>query len=119
MYRSLDKLPRFCERRKQNFNYLKAALLSVEEFLVLPHSDPGSDPSWFGFPIAVREGAPFTRDQSTGALNSRKIGTRLLFAGNLTRQPAYAHAAYIAQSETFPIPIGWLTTCSGLVFTQD
>jgi CDP-6-deoxy-D-xylo-4-hexulose-3-dehydrase len=92
----LDKLPRFIERRKQNFNYLKTALLPAEGFLVLPHSDPRSDPSWFGFPIAVREGAPFTRDQLTSALNSRKIGTRLLFAGNLTRQPAYAHCAYRA-----------------------
>jgi CDP-6-deoxy-D-xylo-4-hexulose-3-dehydrase len=92
----LDKLPRFIERRKQNFDYLKMALLPAEEFLVLPHSAPGSDPSWFGFPIAVRKGAPFTRDQLTRALNSRKIGTRLLFAGNLTRQPAYAHRIYRA-----------------------
>jgi CDP-4-dehydro-6-deoxyglucose reductase, E1 len=92
----LDKLPRFIERRKENFHYLKTALHPVEEFLVLPHSDPGSDPSWFGFPIAVREGAPFTRDQLTSALNSRKIATRLLFAGNLTRQPAYAHCVYRA-----------------------
>jgi CDP-6-deoxy-D-xylo-4-hexulose-3-dehydrase len=92
----LDKLPHFIERRKQNFNYLKTALRPVEEFLVLPHSDPGSDPSWFGFPIAIRTGAPFTRDQLTRALNSRKIGTRLLFAGNLTRQPAYANCVYRA-----------------------
>ena len=92
----LDKLPRFIERRKDNFNYLKTALHPVEEFLILPHSDPGSDPSWFGFPIAVREGAPFTRDQLTSALNGRKIGTRLLFGGNLTRQPAYAHCVYRA-----------------------
>jgi CDP-4-dehydro-6-deoxyglucose reductase, E1 len=92
----LDKLPRFIESRKQNFDYLKTALFPVEEFLVLPHFDPDADPSWFGFPIAVREAAPFTRDQLTGALNSRKIGTRLLFAGNLTRQPAYAHCVYRA-----------------------
>ena len=92
----LDKLPHFIERRKQNFNYLRTALHPVEEFLVLPASESGSDPSWFGFPIAVREGAPFTRDQLTSALNSRKIGTRLLFGGNLTRQPAYARCVYRA-----------------------
>jgi CDP-6-deoxy-D-xylo-4-hexulose-3-dehydrase len=92
----LDKLPGFIARRKENFQYLKATLLPLEEFLVLPDAQPGSDPSWFGFPIAVREGAPFKRDDLTKALNARRIATRLLFAGNLTRQPAYANCAYRA-----------------------
>ena len=56
---------------------------------MLPQATEHSDPSWFGFPIGVRSDAPFTRDELTGALESKKIGTRLMFAGNLLRQPAY------------------------------
>ena len=90
----LAKLPHFIERRKENFNYLKAALKPLEEFLILPHSEPDSDPSWFGFPIGVRPDLSFKRDDLTRALNDRKIGTRLLFGGNLLRQPAYAGCEY-------------------------
>jgi CDP-6-deoxy-D-xylo-4-hexulose-3-dehydrase len=85
----IDKLPDFIARRKANFAYLKNALQPLEEFLVLPEATPNSDPSWFGFPIGVKKNAPFSRDQLTHALEAKKIGTRLLFAGNLTRQPAY------------------------------
>jgi CDP-6-deoxy-D-xylo-4-hexulose-3-dehydrase len=85
----IDKLPEFIARRKANFGYLKAALKPLEDVLLLPEATPGSDPSWFGFPIGVRDEAPFTRDQLTAALEAKKIGTRLLFAGNLLRQPAY------------------------------
>jgi CDP-6-deoxy-D-xylo-4-hexulose-3-dehydrase len=90
----IAKLPGFIERRRENFNHLRSALQRVEEYLVLPDATPGSDPSWFGFPIGVREGAPFRRDELTGALEARKIGTRLLFGGNLTRQPAYHGTQY-------------------------
>jgi len=62
----------------------------LDEYLILPDVEPDADPSWFGFPIAVRENAPFGRNDLTRALNDRKIGTRLLFGGNLLRQPAYA-----------------------------
>jgi CDP-6-deoxy-D-xylo-4-hexulose-3-dehydrase len=86
----IDKLQHFIERRKENFAYLKSALAPLEEFLQLPVAGEHADPSWFGFPIGVKPGAPFTRDQLTAALEAQKIGTRLLFAGNLTRQPAYA-----------------------------
>ncbi len=85
----IAKLPEFIEKRKANFAYLKRALKPMEEFLNLPVAGENSDPSWFGFPIGVKEDAPFTRDQMTRALEAKKIGTRLLFAGNLTRQPAY------------------------------
>jgi CDP-6-deoxy-D-xylo-4-hexulose-3-dehydrase len=85
----IEKLPAFIARRKENFAYLKAALKPLEEYLVLPVAGEHSDPSWFGFPIAVKPEAPFTRDQLTRELDNKKIGTRLVFAGNLLRQPAY------------------------------
>ncbi|MGI4756713.1 MAG: lipopolysaccharide biosynthesis protein RfbH [Janthinobacterium lividum] len=90
----LEKLPYFIERRKENFAYLKAALQPLEQFLVLPVAGEHADPSWFGFPVGVKEDAPFTRDQMTRALEAQKIGTRLVFAGNLTRQPAYKDSEY-------------------------
>jgi CDP-4-dehydro-6-deoxyglucose reductase, E1 len=86
----IAKLPHFIERRKENFRYLHAALEPLEEYLLLPVATPGSDPSWFGFPIGVREDTPFSRAELTQALEEKKIGTRLLFGGNLLRQPAYA-----------------------------
>ena len=87
----IARLPEFIARRKHNFAYLKAALEPLSEFLILPEpSSEHADPSWFGFPIAVRPSAPFTRDQLTRACDAAKIGTRLMFAGNLLRQPAYA-----------------------------
>jgi len=85
----IAKLPQFIARRKENFVKLHAALKPLDDVLILPEASAGSDPSWFGFPIAVRADAPFTRDDLTGALEAAKIGTRLLFAGNLLRQPAY------------------------------
>ncbi len=97
----LAKLPYFTERRKQNFDYLKAALRPLDHYLILPEATPGSDPSWFGFPIGVREDAPFGREELTRTLEAHKIGTRLLFAGNLLRQPAYEGCEYRAV-ETLP-----------------
>jgi CDP-6-deoxy-D-xylo-4-hexulose-3-dehydrase len=85
----IEKLPYFIERRKENFRYLSKALKPLEDYLMLPEATPGSDPSWFGFPIGVRESAPFKRQDLVRALEAGKIGTRLLFGGNLLRQPAY------------------------------
>jgi CDP-6-deoxy-D-xylo-4-hexulose-3-dehydrase len=85
----IAKLPDFIERRKENFAYLRKALGPLEEFLILPEATPHSDPSWFGFAIGVREGSPVKRDELTRALEANKIGTRLLFGGNLACQPAY------------------------------
>jgi CDP-6-deoxy-D-xylo-4-hexulose-3-dehydrase len=85
----LQKLPSFIEKRRQNFRTLYEALGGLEEFLILPQATPGSEPSWFGFPIAVRPGAPVTRNHVIRYLEERKIATRLLFGGNLARQPAY------------------------------
>jgi CDP-4-dehydro-6-deoxyglucose reductase, E1 len=85
----LKKLPEFIAARRQNFAMLEVGLRELEEFFILPEATANSEPSWFGFPLAVRPEAPFTRDELTIHLNRRRIGTRLLFAGNLLRQPAY------------------------------
>ncbi|MBS3929010.1 MAG: DegT/DnrJ/EryC1/StrS family aminotransferase, partial [Sphingomonadales bacterium] len=83
----LDRLEGFIADRKRNFTRLKAGLKELEEFLILPEATERSDPSWFGFPITVQPGAPFTRDELVLHLNDKKIATRLLFGGNLVRQP--------------------------------
>jgi CDP-4-dehydro-6-deoxyglucose reductase, E1 len=85
----LSKLPGFIEQRRRNWMVLRQELQQFEDVLVLPQATSNSDPSWFGFPISVRPEAPFSRKQLTGFLESRRIGTRLLFGGNLLRQPAY------------------------------
>jgi len=90
----IAKLPHFIERRKENFQYLRAALKPLEEYLILPEATPNSDPAWFGFPIGVRRDAPFKRNELTRALEANKIATRLLFGGNLLRQPAYQDCDY-------------------------
>ena len=87
----IDKLPEFIAHRKENFAYLKAALQPVADKLILPEASEHADPSWFGFPLGVREDAGFTRDQLTRYLDSKGVHTRLIFAGNLLRQPAYAN----------------------------
>ncbi len=83
----LQKAEQFIAQRKANFAYLHERLKDCEEFLILPHATPGSDPSWFGFPITLREAAPVSRLDLLTYLDQNKVGTRLLFAGNLTRQP--------------------------------
>jgi CDP-4-dehydro-6-deoxyglucose reductase, E1 len=90
----LTKLPEFIARRKENFSYLHERLEPLQDLLVLPEATEGSDPSWFGFPIGIRKGAPIRRIELTGALEAKKIGTRLLFGGNLVRQPAYEGREY-------------------------
>ena len=85
----LRKLDGFIEARRRNFAALREGLGGLEEFFILPEATAGSEPSWFGFPIAVREEAPFTRNQVTQYLEEHQIATRPLFGGNLVRQPAY------------------------------
>jgi CDP-6-deoxy-D-xylo-4-hexulose-3-dehydrase len=92
----LDKLPEFVALRRRNFHYLYQALKPLEDSLMLPESTPGAEPSWFGFPIGVREGAPVTRNELVRELESRHIATRLLFGGNMTRQPAYKEVEFRA-----------------------
>ncbi|MFC5498465.1 lipopolysaccharide biosynthesis protein RfbH [Caenimonas terrae] len=83
----MDRLDGFVQARKDNFAYLKDRLRSCEEFLELPEPTAGAEPSWFGFPITLRAGANTQRVDLLTYLDQRKVGTRLLFAGNLTRQP--------------------------------
>ena len=71
----------------------------MDEYLILPEATAHSDPSWFGFPIGVRESAPFRREDLTRALEANKIGTRLLFGGNLLCQPAYEGLEYRVAGE--------------------
>ena len=86
----LGKLDAFVAARRANFAGLYEGLSDLREFFLLPEATPGSEPSWFGFPIIVREEAPFSRAELVNFLNARKIGTRQVFAGNLLRQPAYS-----------------------------
>jgi CDP-4-dehydro-6-deoxyglucose reductase, E1 len=83
----LEKASDFIAARKRNFAFLREQLAPSEEFLILPEATTGSDPSWFGFPITLRENVPFDRVELLKYLDQHKIGTRLLFGGNLTRQP--------------------------------
>ena len=85
----LKKLPAFVEARRHNFQALYEGLRDLQEFFILPEATLGSEPSWFGFPLAVRPEAPFTRNQVVQYLENHRIATRLLFSGNLVRQPAY------------------------------
>ena len=117
----LDKLPHFIERRKENFNYLKAALAPLEQHFILPEATPDSDPSWFGFPIGVRESAPFSRNELIRALEDNKIATRLLFGGNLLRQPAYAESEYrvignLPNTDFVMNNVFWVGVYPGLTF---
>ena len=86
----LDKLERFIKARRDNWDYLRAGLDGCSDVLVLPEKTEKSEPSWFGFMLTVREDAGFTRDQIVRHLEGKKIATRMLFCGNVVRQPAYA-----------------------------
>jgi len=90
----MDRLPEFIQKRKDNFNYLKDRMASLEEFLILPEPTPNSEPSWFGFPITLKDDAPVSRVDLLKYLDQNKIGSRLLFAGNLTKQPYFVGKEY-------------------------
>ncbi|MCD6399143.1 MAG: lipopolysaccharide biosynthesis protein RfbH [Candidatus Aenigmarchaeota archaeon] len=90
----LQKLPKFIEARKKNFTCLYDQLKKYEKYFILPEATANSDPSWFGFPLLVKEGAPFTRAEIVNYLEENKIATRMLFGGNLTKQPAYENVKY-------------------------
>ena len=85
----LNRLDTFVELRRRNWDYLTQGLSDLTEFFLLPKATEQSNPSWFGFAITVKKESPQTRNQIVNLLNERKIGTRLLFGGNLLRQPAF------------------------------
>lgn len=90
----MDRLPDFIVARKRNFDYLKTRLQSCADKLILPQATAGSEPSWFGFPITIKASAGIERVELLKHLDRHKIGTRLLFAGNLTRQPYFKGRNY-------------------------
>ena len=85
----LEKLPAFMEVRKKNFEFLYNIFRKYEDYLMLPQAEKFSEPSWFGFPVLVKEDAPFNRADIVSYLEENKIATRMLFGGNLLKQPAY------------------------------
>jgi CDP-6-deoxy-D-xylo-4-hexulose-3-dehydrase len=90
----LKKLPDFIQSRNENWTILFDGLKKYEEFFILPRPTPNSIPSWFGFALTVRQGSPFSRNQIVNHLEKKKISTRMLFAGNLTRQPSFKDVQY-------------------------
>jgi CDP-6-deoxy-D-xylo-4-hexulose-3-dehydrase len=85
----LERLDKFIELRRRNWNYLRAGLKDLEDFIILPSATENSDPSWFGFAITLKSNSLVTRNDVVKNLNEMKIATRLLFAGNLLRQPGF------------------------------
>jgi CDP-6-deoxy-D-xylo-4-hexulose-3-dehydrase len=100
----LARLDGFVEARRRNWEYYRSALRDLDDVLVLPEPTAGAEPSWFGFLMTVREGAPFTRDDLVRHLEGRKIQTRMLFAGNLVRQPALTELVRSAREAGRPAP---------------
>jgi CDP-6-deoxy-D-xylo-4-hexulose-3-dehydrase len=100
----LRKLDGFVATRRENWEYYRRELHDLSDILVLPEPTPHSEPSWFGFLMTVREDAPLTRDEIVSRLESRKIQTRMLFGGNLVRQPALTTLVEQCRAEGRPNP---------------
>ena len=114
----LKKLPRFIETRKANFKKIYNALKTYEKYLVLPKKDKKSNPSWFGFPLIVKEDAPFSRNDLVEHLEKNKIATRMLFGGNLIKQPAYENINYrivgsLSNTDKVMKQLFWIRSLSG------
>ncbi|OGX26274.1 MAG: lipopolysaccharide biosynthesis protein RfbH [Omnitrophica WOR_2 bacterium RIFCSPHIGHO2_01_FULL_48_9] len=115
----LKKLDRFTVLRKNNFQRLYQHLKPYENYFLLPQWDKDSDPNWFGFPLLVKETAPFGRDEIVQYLEERKIATRMLFGGNLLKQPAYKNrphrvASALKNTETVMQDLFWIGVYPGL-----
>jgi CDP-6-deoxy-D-xylo-4-hexulose-3-dehydrase len=115
----MDRLEGFIATRKQNFRRLRDALAGLESQLILPEATPDSDPSWFGFPITIRPESGLDREEVLRHLNRKKVGTRLLFSGNLTRQPYFLNRTYrisgnLQQADLIMRNTFWLGVYPGL-----
>lgn len=115
----LDRLDEFVAARKRNFGLLREGLAPLQDRLILPRATVNSDPSWFGFPVAIRPESGIDRTVLTEALSRRRIATRLLFGGNLLRQPAYRHIQHRAvgsleRSDFVMNQVFWLGVYPGL-----
>jgi CDP-6-deoxy-D-xylo-4-hexulose-3-dehydrase len=115
----IQKLPAFIGQRKKNFVRLFNALEKYSRYVVLPGTVTGADPSWFGFPILVREQAPFSRSDLVNHLEDHKIATRMLFGGNLLKQPAYNEIRYrvcgsLKNTDTVMNNLFWVGVYPGL-----
>ncbi len=95
----LNKADAFVEKRRANHRILYAKMKSLEEYFILPETTPNSDPSWFGFMLTIRDRSLLNRNELVRFLEEQKIGTRLLFAGNLVKQPAYEHVPKIIHGD--------------------
>jgi CDP-6-deoxy-D-xylo-4-hexulose-3-dehydrase len=118
-FSQMKKLPAFTDIRRRNFEILYRGLQDLSEFFVLPEATPGSIPSWFGLPLTLRDDAPFSRNDVLRFLDERKIASRLLFGGNLTRQPAYRDVPYrvvgdLKVSDTVMNSTFWIGVYPGL-----
>jgi len=90
----MDKLPEFCERRKENFKRYNEIFGKYTDYFILPEATPNSDPAWFSYIVTLKENSPFKRDELTTYLNNHLVETRNLFAGNMTRQPAFINKKF-------------------------
>ncbi len=119
----MDRLEDFIAARKSNFKYLEQRLQSCTQFLHLPEATPGSEPSWFGFPLVLKEDAGIKRADLINFLDQSKIATRLLFAGNLTRQPYmigrnFRISGELTNTDTVMNQTFWLGVWPGLTTQQ-
>lgn len=118
----LEKLSKFTEVRKKNFKSIYYIFKRYDKHLILPKPVPKSEPSWFGFPITVKEGAPFSRNDMVRHLESKGIATRMLFGGNLIKQPAYSNIKYrifsrLTNTDIVMNSLFWIGVYSGI--TKD
>jgi CDP-6-deoxy-D-xylo-4-hexulose-3-dehydrase len=117
----LTRLHQFVSSRKSNWDYLTKKLLDLEEFIVLPKATPGSEPSWFGYCISLKDGIHITRKEVISKLEQAGIGTRLLFGGNLLRQPAFSNTPHkvvgdLRNSNKITEDTFWIGVWPGITF---